>query len=557
MVVLFIKKGDLMNEKRQEKAKKKVVKQEEKRNKGQMLNMMKVIRQWAKDNAAEQGLKVSINSKYIKKDSTKGQKKSKKLTIIEGQTVYSRSPTRIETEAKIISRNTETFVNCADTDEKIKFKLDARVLERKVHTFLYGLNLGVFAGVTTPYGGGGLGLGANFQFNSENTKEEEQTVSKEIEITVMQQHEAVIRGEMWTLPIIDEFTIDLTLSGDIPLNFNEKVKYEDGKFTKDKNGKKPHFIPVHEIFQSLQEAGKLPEELSFRIEGDKVVCTLKGKYRTYDYKSEVVTEKTKALDLKSIVPAKSQSEIKGTHSPQLYEYAPGVDVTGEDFQTTAEELMEFPDEQFVTVLDVIMSPADEVPKTILKLAKNTFLKIHEDRPLPDQNVDRPVKVAHQLSITGKRITLGDLVNKKGLSNTSTKVAPGSNNALHELIANALGKHYQFKLHRPSVERLEISLKKSGEKSEKTALTLENLKKSLTAYLVKKKIENIQISELDSGEDAIKLEGEVKSINQLVVCLRKETQKAIPGKYSFFTESALMKANDSDEIPEDKITCKVQ
>lgn len=537
---------------------------DEKRNKQQRLNFDKLIKKWVRyDDIHEKGLKANIDLEYKKRRTKRSKTEHQQLVITQQKIKYNHQPQRIEEEKVLATRRFETFVNNSNQEKNFKLKLDARVMEKRTHTYAYGLKTGVIVGVMTPYGGGGLDLEQHFDFTREMDKEQEQTVEKEAQIICKENHRIVCRGELWMVPEVDEFSMDIILSGDVPLYFNHKVKYANGKFIKDKAGHKLQFIPIREIFKSLQDNNKLPTEVSFSIEADKVVCTLKGMYRVHSYDSELVVEKQTPIDINSIVPVdKSQSDTIA--SGNFYRYGPKFTATADDLTLPLEYVNQSTDERFCKVIDFMMAPATFQPE-ILKLIDEQCSGIRNAVPKPSETENRAVTVDYEIHLTGKRVVVPDFSDKS--NTTSEKNRPSISQATEstsnlekekfkKLIVSLRKHNYQFELKRNNISELIISYKESNIKSRVgRGSTLEALIASLEASAKAAQI-NIKATELEEQE-AIKLEGDEESIGYLLNLLEQVSGNNFPRNSSFFKPQLRKNQPEGEKETEEIVICALQ
>lgn len=550
-----------MEQRFEKKKKKEVLKQDKGFEKHQGNTVKKIIKKlimnWALDlQASNLGIrKIHLHSKADSKNSVNSA--GKELTITHGPINYNGSPEKSPEEKKFVAEREEKVANPSDNNVKFKFTISQSVEETIRHVFSVGVSAGISAGAMTPYGGGALGLGFNFGFERGLEKKDIQTIERTAEREVKGRHEQTCRVQLWVQPLVDRCTLDIVFEGDVKIQFKRKVQYQAGKLTENKKGEKQLFIPIYEIFQQLQSAGKLPDGMDFRIEQEKVICTVTGEHRSYAYSAETVIEREVSLDGDKATPAAplpAESTSKKAKEPaigQLYTYEPKVRAVGTEIKSSTQGLKSFDSEKFTALL----KPAN-LPSTVKKSTATQYALVHGDRPLPDAALNRPVSVNHLYEAIGTAITIS-ADNK----DDSQQVHQPKKNLLKKSIQTALTSGYQFIIKHVSATECEILLKQSPDRPRKTATTLEELKKIFSDSLRSHHLDTkIQVNDLCRDDfDGINLTGAEEALIKAVKLLQKAGGKHFPLNPLTFFGNPEKEAAPSEQLPqaENEISCKIQ
>ena len=204
--------------------------------------------------------------------------KVRKLESTKPSVVY--SPVRRLEEQKSFDKS--HFKTMANNNAEVlssSIKIETKVTRSQTHTLTMGLNLGFsLTAHVGPFGD----IGSTVEIDLSNTKETsqtlEQTINDEVKVEVRGYHEATCIMEVWKVPHVRDFTIKIDLSGDVPIYFKNKVRYQDGKLTKPRLGwKAKHilFLPITEVLKQLKNSNMIPPEIGYQEDGTQL--TLQGK----------------------------------------------------------------------------------------------------------------------------------------------------------------------------------------------------------------------------------------------------------------------------------------
>jgi hypothetical protein len=401
---------------------------------GVEVNLKKVIESWARQMAKKSGTDFQWTDLPYENLETKNCKRyiNGEVTTLNaesGRVVYLQDSRPLPVERKEKSEKFSTIKNNSDSTVEHTVGASASISETRSHTFTWELNLGI--SVKAPFADTGIDLKLDLSSAKEQSQTITDTFSKEFKISVKPRTLIVCRIEVWKIPSVEDFTVDVILTGDVPIKFHDHVKYNKGELIKDRQGKRKHFIPITEIFEIPDVVALLPKELKYRIKDKTVILTQSGQLKTDSIDSQMIVDKEQSL-LPDDQKASKMNTSNMAHTDDLetvrksgYKllFDPSVTVEANTLEVSIDELNKIKGVQSNDITGMIVSVMTDksgASKADSDAAVKVFREVHQGGIELAKSHKGPVHLKHAFHSKGHTIKFSPPTfdKKKGQNPTS-------------------------------------------------------------------------------------------------------------------------------------------
>lgn len=253
------------------------------------IDIKALVLQWAKSKAEENKAKVEwidldysknksdkkTQEKYIKKNEEN--KKFKGTSKIEKENEpKSTGEERIKPEYS----KTQTIGGGAKGVEEQE--INETITVTHVVSFTKELNAGINLGVFC-YADIGLDFDVHLSKTAAITAAKLTSINKKQSFELEKNHTYEIKRLIYETPYIEDVVLEVSLSGEVPVYFNKKVKYPDTASEKHQL----QFVPITDIISELKNKNLLPKDLTSEVKGEEAIIKIRGTHEFKTYRAEI------------------------------------------------------------------------------------------------------------------------------------------------------------------------------------------------------------------------------------------------------------------------------
>jgi len=188
-------------------------------------------------------------------------------------------------------RLTNILTNDSDSDTPQSINFSETVSVTDTHALTVGVNFGFALSATSGFVGAKLSTGLKLSSTETVSGTRSFTVAPTTTVNVKAKHKATVEGELTPIPEKHPFTMQVSISGKVPVLFKNRMMYKPGrsahKIFKDRDGKKLLYIPIEDIFKAIiadqsKEGASAP--ITYQLSDDSVLTfDIHGVSRTTNY----------------------------------------------------------------------------------------------------------------------------------------------------------------------------------------------------------------------------------------------------------------------------------